>query len=392
MLVLGHSAYQLILMFLGPLVSFLVIRQAGLAQWGAFVPLLISLQLAGQLLSWGNKEYLLRAFARDPANKGAVWRESFLTRALLFLPLGLLLAFLFPAVWSGWLLLWLLGLLLVQSHEVLVVYRRAFRQAAVVELAGAAVLAAGILGWGERLAPGHLASLFALAFLLKGLLLSARFIRDTDLLAGSGGAARRKWRIDPAYFRLAMPFFLLGFSGLLQSRIDLYVVAYFLPGDDVARYQVFMNLLIYLQAAANIILLPFVPTIYRLAYPVIARLSRRLFVVGAVVLPPALALVSLLLRYLYEIELDLRFYLWGGLFVWPLYFFLPIIYALYQANRQNTVIAVNLAGIALNVALDILLLPAYGLVGVVASAALVKWLVLVVYWLCGRQIGRAEKT
>ena len=118
----------------------------------------------------------------------------------------------------------------------------------------------------------------------------------------------------------------------------------------------------------------------------IARLGRRLAALGAVLLAPALALVYLVLRYLYQIEFSLSYYFWGALFVWPLFFYLPIIYALYQKNRQNMVIGVNLAGIAVNVALDLWLLPRFGLVSVVASAAVVKWLVLLFYWWSGRRL------
>jgi len=387
LLVLGNSAHQLIVMLLGPLVSFLVIRQAGLAHWGAFVTVLISVQLAGHTLSWGNKEYLLRAFAREPATMAATWQDTFQTRALLFLPLWGVLALLLPPALAGWLFLWLLGLLLYQSHDVLVVYRQAFGFAAAVELAAVGLLVAGVLWWGEGITTVRLTALFALVFLAKGIAFAGRFYRDTGLFPGIRQQADgQKGKLNLHYFGLAFPFFLLSFSGMVQSRIDLYVVDYFLPATDVGRYQVFINLLIYLQAAANFILLPFVKTIYRLEYAVIARLGRRLAALGAVLLPPALALVYLVLRYLYQIELSLSYYLWGALFVWPLFFYLPIIYALYQKNRQNVVIGVNLAGITVNLALDLWLLPRVGLVGVVASAAVVKWLVLLFYWWSGRRL------
>jgi len=391
LLVLGNSAHQLVLMLLGPLVSYLVIRQAGLAQWGAFVTVLISVQLAGHGLSWGNKEYLLRAFAREPATLAAVWQQSLITRALLLLPLWGVLALFLPVTLWGWLFLWLVGLLIYQSHDVLVVYRKTFTFAALVEAVSAAILVAGVLWWGEAITVRRLTALFALAFLVKGVAFGARFRRDTGLLSFSSRGERSQSRsvgINLRYFSFAFPFFLLGFSGLLQSRIDLYVVDYFLSATEVGRYQVFINLLIYLQAAANIILLPFVKAIYRLDYDVIAAIGRRLFALGAVILPPALGFVYLILRFLYEIEFSLPFYLWGFLIVWPLFYYLPIIYALYKANRQNVVIGVNLAGAALNLVLDLWLLPRLGLIGVVASEAVVTCIILVVYWYCGRRMVR----
>lgn len=167
---------------------------------------------------------------------------------------------------------------------------------------------------------------------------------------------------------------------MLQTRIDLYAVNIFLTDRDVAQYQIFINFMIYLQTIAGFILLPFVKTIYRLHHATIRKISLRLFAFGLIIILPALYTVRLLLTNLYEIDLPLTYYLWGGLYVIPLYYFLPTIYALYKAERQNLVIAVNLTGILLNAILDVLLLPHLGTEGAILAAAIVKWIVFIIYF------------
>jgi O-antigen/teichoic acid export membrane protein len=184
---------------------------------------------------------------------------------------------------------------------------------------------------------------------------------------------------NPRYFALALPFFLLTFSGMLQSRIDLYAVNIFLTPTDVAQYQVFINFLLYLQAAAGFIMEPFVKSVYRLDYPAIRKISFRLALLGCLIVPPGLIALALLLTRLYEIHLPTGMYVWGALYVLPIYFYLPTIYALYKAEQQNTVITINFLGVGLNFALNLILLPRIGMEGAVISAALVSWLAFLIY-------------
>ena len=80
------------------------------------------------------------------------------------------------------------------------------------------VLMAGPVMWrGPALTADGLIALFALAYLAKAALLAWRFWSLT--------APEWLGRIDFGQLRAAMPFFLLGFSGLLQSRADLEKLA-----------------------------------------------------------------------------------------------------------------------------------------------------------------------
>ena len=61
---------------------------------------------------------------------------------------------------------------------------------------------------------------------------------------------------------------------------------------------------------------------------------------------------------------------------------------LYKDNQPSTVLAINVAGILLKLALNLILLPRLGLLGAVMSVGVIQWLILVAYWLRGRRLLR----
>jgi O-antigen/teichoic acid export membrane protein len=375
--ILTNALNTLVVPFLNPIVSLLVIRFASLELWGEFVHVLIIVQLAAHVLAWGNKEYLLREFSLNPTQIAGAWQTSLITRSVLLVALGaaLLLSGL-PAQRIALIMVWVLGLTLYQAYDVLILYRRAFAFSVLVELTSLAILTATIVWLRSSIDLDMLIGLFGLMQLAKAAVFLLRFRRQTiDQHLG---------RFDTRYFALALPFFLLGFSGMLQSRIDLFCVNYFLSRGEVGQYQIFANLLIYVQTASYFILSPFVKGIYRLGYNTILKMSLRLFGLGLLILIPALVAVHLTLSQLYHFQLSWYFLLAGGLFVVPIYFYLPIIYALYKANRQSVVLKINVLGIAANLLLSLLLLPRMGMIGAVIASALAQWSMFIAYIIQGR--------
>ncbi len=377
-----NAANSLAVPLVGPLFAFLVIRLASLDLWGEFVRVLIVAQLAAHIAGWGNKDYLLREFSRFPGRLAATWQKNLLTRLALLAALPVLLIVLgVPPARALWLALCSLGLLLDQAYDVVILYRRAFVYALVVEAAGVALLAGPIVWLGRALTLDALLACFALSNLFKAALLALRF----RALATPGWAAG----FDLAQLRAALPFFLLGFSGLLQSRADLYTVSALLTERALGQYQVFSNLMLYGQAVAGFMLLPFVKSLYRLSYRASLRLAARLGLAGLVVLALFLPAAHLALTQWYRLSLPPVMLLWGGLSIWPIFFYLPIIYALFKVEQPKLVIAINGLGIAVSVGVNLLLLPRYGLVGAAAGAAAAQWAMGLTYVIVagpGRQL------
>ncbi|HEY1012807.1 MAG TPA: hypothetical protein VGE07_08905 [Herpetosiphonaceae bacterium] len=383
---LAGGANTLLLPLLSPLVALLVIRLASAELWGGFVRVLLPVQLGAHLLVWGNRDYLLRAFSRQPARIAALWRSNLLTRLPLLM--GALPPLMVLGVAPGraaLLLGWLLAGMVDQSCEALVAYRKTFGAQLAIDLAGLAGLAGGVAWLGEGLGMDGLIGLFALVEAAKALALTAWLgAWRQPANAGAGAAPPTP---DWGYFRRALPFFLLGLTGLLQSRIDQYCAASLLAPGELAAYQVISNFLIYLQALAAVALTPLLKGLYRLPQASLLLLARRLLLAGLALLGPALAAVAVLLARLYRLAPAPRTLLIGGLSVIPIYYYLPVIHALYKAGRQRAVLWVNLAGTALNLPLALALLPALRIDGGLLANAAAQWLMLAAYLRLSRALG-----
>jgi hypothetical protein len=420
-------------------ISALVIRLASRELWGEFVSALITAQLIAHILAWGNKEYLLRQFSQHPQTIPQAWREVFISRFAVFLLICPVLLFLN----GGLYIVWIAPLMIAQSFEVLIVYRRGFAYAVFAEMTiTGGMLTALLLG---NITQDRLFAVFIIGAWCKAGLYAWRFrevwlnynappsptlpplhrgreqnippLHEMGRGLGGGDENMRttrmssKWtryivslrpfyrgreqkipplhemgrgleggaKIDFAYFRLALPFFLLGLSGMLASRIDLYTLSALAPKSDVAAYQVVINLLLYIQAGANFILIPFVKTIYRLDEATIRKMAIRLFLAGCVIIPPALILLRWLIGVVYDLTYADAFWLMGGLFVLPIFGYLPIIHRLYGQNAQNFVLWVNIAGAIGNGVLNLMLIPPLGILGALTASAISQWVMLVAY-------------
>jgi O-antigen/teichoic acid export membrane protein len=368
----ASGANGLLLPLLSPLVSLLVVRLASPALWGAFVQFALLAQLGAHVVGWGSKEYLLRAWSASPQQLARLWQSSLLTRLAAFVACCAVFATLrLGFVPTLLLALWCGALALDQAFEPIVQFKKAFGYAALVDLLGLVALAVAVVALRDWLSPELLTALFAASGLGTALALALRFRRQ--LLPAALG------RFDPGYFGAALPFFMLGLSGLLQSRADLYVVTALLPHAEVARYQVLTNLVTVVQTAAYFVLAPFVKSIYRLPDSAVPRIALRLFAVGLALLAPALAALYATVTLLYGFALAPITLALGGLGALPAFAYLPLVYALYRDGCTRAVLAVNGLGVAAALLLSLALLPSLGLDGGLAASAAAQWLMLAAY-------------
>lgn len=371
-IILANSAHTLLLPAFNLLISLLVIRLASRTLWGEFVAVLIFMNLAIHIMHWGSKEYLLREFSRSPKRQGTDWQSVLLSRFLLG-GIFLLSVLFWPGsgFQKGWLALWGIGALLHKSYDVLVLYHRRFLTALALDVVAIGLIAGIIWLQLSSLNVDLLMMLFAISAWLKAIGLALLFRREIS--RGENG------QFEHTFFMKALPFFLLGFSGMLQSQTDLYCVVWFLTREDAGFYQVFINMMIYLQVIASLILQPFLKNIYRLNQQSIRKISLKLFLVGICMILPSLAAVWVLLTYLYQFSLDAVLLLMGGLFVLPIYAYLPIVYQLYKSGQEREVLWVNIGGIVINLLLNLLLIPQWEVAGAMAASAAAQWGMLLVY-------------
>ena len=381
--ILIYSIRNLILPAINIGLSLLVIRLSSESLWGNFVNYLIWITLAIQFLGWGNKEFLLRVFSKDPAKIAQNWRNNLWSRSLGFLIIGPLFLLLpFSSLSYFFALIWLLSAFLAQSWEVIILYQKRFFLAIWIELVGFGLTAGWIFIRRESLDIEVIITGYMLGQTAKSILLSF-FLRKVSLITG-GFSFERKHLIQ------AFPFLLVGLSGMLNSRIDLYMVNGLMPDTEVGKYQVMTSLFIYIQALAGFITQPYVKNIYRLASRKISRLSFQMGGLGIIILLLAIPLCWWILNGLYDFGLSLDFFWLGALLSFPIFWFLPVLYLCYKHNLERPVLMLNLIGILVNIVINYYLIPSLGIKGALIGSVSAQWAILFIYEYYRRKILRSS--
>jgi hypothetical protein len=271
-----------------------------------------------------------------------------------------------------------------QSFDPVITYTRAFAFGALSELAGSLWLIVGIVVMREDLRMEAVVMLFALAQAMRVAPFLLRYGR-TFLL---GAYPSMQFR----YFHVALPFFLLGFAGLLVARMELYCL---LANDepdgavtetDVGHYQIWTNLLIYLQSVAAFIIQPLTKFLYRLPVKSVWKFTRRMIGWGTGVVVLGLPFTWVLLTYWYRIEIPWTLYPLAFLYVVPVFYSAPLILHLFRHQAQRHVLLVNGAAILLNLGTSILLIPRMGIAGAMVASVAGQCMTVVLLTLFVRRI------
>ncbi len=382
--VVEHSFSSLLPPVFNVLISMLVVRIASPALWGELVDVIVIAQLGVHIIAWGNKEHLLRQFSTTDSGHGTAWLSSLVTRFTQVLPpvcAGVIGYGLWIQDWSAAViapcLLWIVAQSVVQSHEVVVLFHRVFKRQIAVELTGTGAIIATLIAVLPAISAVELLWLFAAVTVAKAVALHAltrRLLGDLSTIAADGGL-----------LRATAAFFLLGLTGMLVSRVDLYTVAALLDAAELARYQVLLNMLLYLQMMANLILMPFVRDVYGMSVADIHKLAGRFVALGAVLSAGGVAVVGLVVHYGYQMPVDAPLLAIAYGYVLQMYLAVPMMYSLFKTNSESTVLKVSVAIIATNLAGNLALIKRFGLHGALFSSFLVSFGGALFYtWLSAR--------
>jgi len=381
-LIAANSVHSLLLPVLNIFISLLVIRFASNKLWGEFVYVLIPVNLATHILQWGSKDYLLREFSLNPGSVTALWQKGLLSRApllLLFIPVVFFLNLQLEI--KLLLILWVFFAFVFQSFDVVIIFKQRFKTALFLDVIATSILIICIIILKNSLSRNLLILLFTLQFLLK--MISLGLVFRKDLFGKFSG------RIEPAFIMAALPFFMVGFSGMLASRMDLYCVAYFLSETEVGQYQVFINLLLYLQGIAAFILTPFIKYVYRFPAKTIKKTLYLMSAIGIVINIPAIAAVYFVISYYYRFVFSPEMFFIAYLFIIPVYFSIVKVQVLFKNHRQKVVVFFCFLYAAINLLLNIFLIPLWGIKGALISSAIVQWLLLISYSVSVKRLEKA---
>lgn len=381
-LIAANSAHNLLLPILNIFISLLVIRFASNELWGEFVYILILVNFTTHILRWGNKDYLMREFSFNPASMAELWQKSLLSRLpllILFTP-GVFFLNLTTEI-KPVLILWVFFTFIFQSFDVVIIFKHRFKTALFLEIITLSALIICIVIFRNNLSRNLLIFLFTFQFFVKMLVLG--YVFRKDLFKNYSG------RFELSFLMKALPFFMVGFSGMLISRMDLYCVAYFLPDNEVGQYQVFINLLLYLQGISAIIITPFIKFIYRLPAKTIRKILFLMATVGIVINIPAIAAVYFVVSYYYRFVFSTDMFIIAYLFIIPVYFYIIKVQLLFRNHQQKIVVFQCLFYGAINLILNVFLIPLWGIKGALISSMIVQWLLFLSYFIFAKELQKA---
>jgi hypothetical protein len=338
--VLGNSLYQLLPGLVNQVLAFFVIKQSGATNWGQVVSLQLVYYIAAHIVSWGNKDYLLVQFSKQPSKINQHLQQSTLTRALiLLLPTVLLIVVYYPLQTSVYLAGWIVLRFVAQALEAVIIYEKNFSLALRSEAAAFVLLLFGLTFWHHNLS-------FQEALLL---VLLSHVGRVTwlmpSLISKLKGSSLK--RIELSHLWVSVPFLLMGLIALLQLKTDLYVMNELSTKSTTGSYQVLMSFVAMFLAVPGFIINPFIKNVYRLQANQLKTLQYKFVGLGLMISILATPILWAVMHYVYQLNFSLVTYLLVGLLMCLPFVYAFDVYKLYKANAQNKVLLVNALGIAI---------------------------------------------
>lgn len=351
------------------LVSYFIVNSYSKELWGEFVVYLLTVNLIAHITNWGSRDFLLRRFSQDPSNIYKDFYSNLATRNLyILLPISLLFFISSYSELENFLLIiWALGLFFYQSSESLIVYSKKFSFQVIVEVVSLLLLLI-IITLLKPLNTLSIMTAFIIVTWLKTIILCVKYYPK-----------QISWKIDRKQVFHALPFFLIGLSGLLQSRIDQYIIASNCDKSTIASYQLFFSIFILIQSLSVIVITPFNKVLYRIRYVTFNKIHRLSIIFGLLIILLLTPLAIVILSQLFQIQLDIWYYLYGALFVLPSFVYVPIIYLFYRHKKEKEIMIVNYIGAAMNLALTFLFIYIKAPFYAIAGSAFSQWLMLVWY-------------
>lgn len=359
-LVMVNIVKQVLGQLLTLVLSVLVFKMHSKELWGGFAAYFVYVNLIAAIISWGNKEFLIREFSKSPGKIPSLFYRVFNPRLLLLALAMVAVLFVFPKPYFGFFALWISSLYISQSLEVFWIYKRDYIKSILIEIIAFALLLAML--YSDKIDSGKLIGYYAYYQLARTVLYAAIYIPELKKFSFS---------FDKSYFSASFSFFLLSLVGFLQSRADLVIITFFESDKNIAVYQILTAFLILIHALGTFLIFPYMKNIYRLQQNSVYIFQRFISFIAPLLVCFCLAVLFLVMHYVYEISLDYQYYILGVLVTFPPYLYTVKILILYKENKQAFVLKTGILAIIINSIVSALLLYlGYGLKGALLGSAI----------------------
>ena len=347
--------------FSNVIISLLIIRLFSETLWGEVVFYFIFIDLAFNIIDWGSKNYLLLKFSERPDQMRQQWQESLFTR--FFLPvLGIIVLIFLPIsfIIKVAIIIWAVGRYIYSSLEPVINYQRDYKFSIVAESGSLLVIVIPLL-FLDNLRVGDILIAYAIAFVLRALLAGLhyrKFFRKYSFVFS------RKFIFS------AFPFLLMGLSGILLSRADLYLVAALLPKAALGQYQVLNSLLLFGIFSISWLLTPFEKNIYRLKPASLKKLQYKMVLYGFPASIGLMLFIFIFLKFIFLFEFSFTIYFLGFLYLYSFFLYLIRLYYFSKKNKQHVAVAFSAVAGGVNILAGLILIPGMGISGALTAAVI----------------------
>jgi O-antigen/teichoic acid export membrane protein len=358
--------------FANPAFNFLIVifgvKIFGKENWGTLIEIMLWVFFSCFILGWGNRDYLLRAYSTNPGKMYDAFFSNLFSRSLL-LPFTLLLFIFFPKDIAICSIILIILIFLYNSLSTLVIFHQKFRAQLITEIIGFGCVFGSIFYFKVFSLPLFL-KLYIVVFFIKLLILSLQFKFWKEHF---------KISISLSEFKFGLPFFILGLSGWLVSKSDIYLVGLYLEKAQLSEYQLLITAFLMLQALAAYITIPFTKHIYRLPVNTIKKIKQKLYLISIPLTVLGGFSIWLIMTYFVKLSFGYIYYIIGATMALPCFFYTINIMELLKHHKENIVMAIGFFAFFVNSALILLLINSFEIFGVLISVCITQWVVLLCY-------------
>ncbi len=355
-----------------PMFNFLIavfgIKFFGKEDWGTLINILLWVFFVVFSLGWGNKEYLIRKYSKNPTKIEHAFYSNFLSRSAL-LPLALVFFFFFPFSIAIKCVALVVLMHSYNALDSLVIFYQKFSAQFIAEIVAFGIVFISVL-YIESYSLDIFLELYCWAFLAKLLLLSVSFkLWDKKF----------SYEFSIQEFKAGFWFFALGFSGWATSKIDLYIVNLYLPKARLSEYQLLIAAFLMLQAVASFITIPFRKHMYRSSVSLLNKIQIKLNFIAIPLTSLGGFMIWLFMEQFVQLNLHYSYYSMGVLISIPSFYYTLDVLELMKNNQERKIIYMNCIGFVCNFIAVLVFIKKHEVFGVLVSVCIMQWIVLILY-------------
>ena len=352
-----------------PIISFLTlilgIQFYGKENWGEFISISIWIFFLAFIAKWSGQNYIVKEMSKNASNYWSLFYSNLVERSLLLLP-GLILFYYFPFPIALSSIALLLLIYIYNSYDALLVFKQKLPLQLLAEIAGMVIVFLGFLRF-PNFEITTILNIFCLSYSIKILILIGNFKLHFNNVA-----------LQFSFQNLIQtyPFFLIGFSGWLASKCDIYVVSYFFSKKELSEYQMLINCFLILQSIPAYLILPINKHLFRLPENAVEKIKTKVLFAALPIVIVATFIIWLFLKHKMQIEFSGLVYVFAALSTLPTFFYTVDVFQFFRNEKEKKILQFSFIIVVFNLFLFILLIPNFRILGVVISICLSQWLYL----------------